>query len=594
MSEDGSDEGLGLVTTAKKAKSRAAAKRKPVDPKILIQRSFTRRIRNLFTNMGFIYIPSDGLHFKIGNKTGELDSVFMYENVLLVVEETTSTSAWSHAKNKKILAEEILGSKGDLIQILRENFKDHDVMLSKYKPSRLRVFYLYISLTDMDLDDDDVALLKPMLLVDSKALNYFDKLAKTIKRSARTDLWRFLELSSGDIGAATNASAGRTIDTAIISPDDNTGFNSGVRLVSFMIAADVLLRNGYVLRKDNWGYSTDLYQRLIDPNRIKTIRRFVASDDTAFLNNIIIGLPEEVAFKDASGSHIGLDDIQDYSGYQMTLPDEFNSLCIIDGQHRVFAHYEGVDELEAKVASIRSKVHLLATGLIFPKTMGPLERLQQQGEIFLAINSNSKPVPADVLLAIQALRDPYADIAIARRVLESLNRRTVFKNMFQLSQMDNAPIKIASIIKYALRYLVDIDANDGLFMQWVAGEPDRLKLRSKDDETLLASYVSYATSSLDGYFGALRAAHKDEWTDPEFKITSTTALNGMIIAFRRSLPAMGVLSNPEYAALMGKWKIDFAKTEFRFASSQYNLFSLTVLQDLFGLVQKEGQWVVES
>ena len=135
-----------------------------------------------------------------------------------------------------------------------------------------------------------------MKVVTPRALTYFDRLGKTIRRSAKTDLWRFLELSSSDIGAVNASKDVKTIETTIISPDDSTGFSNGVRLVSFMISADVLLRNCYVLRKDNWEYTTDLYQRLIDTNRIKKIRQYVASG-SAFLNNIIVGLPPDVTFQ---------------------------------------------------------------------------------------------------------------------------------------------------------------------------------------------------------------------------------------------------------------------------------------------------------
>ncbi|AWB87644.1 hypothetical protein C3E77_14220 [Mycetocola zhujimingii] len=540
--------------------------------------------------MGFTYIPTEGMEAKFGNKTGELDSAFLFENVLLIVEDTTTSKPFEHAKNKRLLAEQLHGSKSDFIEWLRSTFPEHEEALRAYSPKRFQLFFLYISKKEMDLDDDDLALLRPMKVVSTRALNYFDKLAKTIRRSAKTDLWRFLELSSNDIGATNASNDVKTIETTIISPDDSTGFSNGVRLVSFMISADVLLRNAYVLRKDNWGYSTDLYQRLIDVGRIKKIRQFVADDDSAFLNNIIIGLPEHVTFQTADKAVVDLDDAQDYSSYRMTIPDEFNSICIIDGQHRVFAHYEGTDDLEKKVAAIRSKVHLLATGLVFPPGMNELERLKLQSEIFLDINSNSKPVPADVLLAIQALQAPYADVAVARRVLELLNKRSTFRGMFQLSQMDQAPIKIASIVKFALRYLVDINSESGLFTEWVKEDASRKTLKAKESPELLTDYVRYCATTLDQYFGALKSHHAAEWHDPDSKITSTTVINAMIIALRRSLPAMGVLAYSEYADLMKPWVVDFSKATFPFASSQYARFSQEVLREMFRLVEDDGRW----
>ncbi|MBW9214717.1 DGQHR domain-containing protein [Mumia sp. zg.B53] len=548
----------------------------------------------MFTNMGFVHLPVEGKEAKFGMKPGELDSVFVYENVLLIVEDTVSKKPFEHAKNKKLLAEQIHSSKNEFITWLLAVAPNHDELLKAYSPSRFRIFFLYISKNEMNLDDDALGLLEPMVVVEPRAFYYFDKLAKTIRRSARTDLWRFLGLTASDIGPVNATNDAKTIDTTIISPDDSTGFSNGVRLVSFMISADVLLRNAYVLRKDNWGYSMDLYQRLIDTNRIRKIRQYVARDGSAFLNNIILGLPPEVSFQTDDKKPVKLEDIQDYSSYRMTIPDEFNSLCIIDGQHRVFAHYEGTDALEKSVAAIRGKVHLLATGLVFPADMTELDRLKLQSEIFLDINSNTKPVPADVLLAIQSLRAPYADVAVARRVLEAMNRKPTFRGMFQLSQMDQAPIKIASIVKFALRYLVDIDSDSGLFDAWAGQDPSRGSLKTKANPKLLKDYVKFCASTLDQYFSALKSHHADDWTDPESKITSTTVINGMIIALRRSLPALGVLEFSRYKSLIGEWEIDFSKTAFPYASSQYARFSHDVLRDMFNLAEQDGAWVVKE
>lgn len=545
----------------------------------------------MFGNMGFTHLATEGKEAKFGLRTGEIDAVFFFENILLIVEDTTSAKAFDHAKHKRLLAEQILSSKADFIAWLKTTFPEDSVALGAYSPSRFKLFYLYISRKEMDLDKDELALLEPMIVVSTRALSYFDRLAKTIRRSAKTDLWRFLALDSNDIGATSVGAAAKAIDTTIISPDDSTGFSNGVRLVSFMISADVLLRNAFVLRKDNWGYSTDLYQRLIDAGRIKKIRQYVAAEGSAFLNNIIVGLPPNVTFQTAAGKPIDLADVQDYSAYRMTIPDEFNSLCIIDGQHRVFAHYEGVDDLEDRVAAVRSKVHLLATGLVFPENMDELERLKLQSEIFLDINSNSKPVPADVLLAIQSLRAPYADVAIARRVLEQLNKKRAFRGMFQMSQMDQAPIKIASIVKFALRYLVDIDSDAGLFEEWLLGDPARAALRTKSSSDLLAEYVEYCATVLDMYFNALKENHLEDWTNPDSKITSTTVINALIIALRRSLPALGLLPFGDYQTRMSAWSINFAKSTFPFASSQYARFSQEILRDVFKLREVDGTWI---
>lgn len=56
---------------------------------------FKRRIRDTFSNMGFTYLPSANKKFKIGYRDVELDYIFMYENIIIICEDTCGK-----AKNK--------------------------------------------------------------------------------------------------------------------------------------------------------------------------------------------------------------------------------------------------------------------------------------------------------------------------------------------------------------------------------------------------------------------------------------------------------------------------------------------------------------
>ena len=104
---------------------------------------------------------------------------------------------------------------------------------------------------------------------------------------------------------------------------------------------------------------------------------------------------------------------------KLILPKEINSICVIDGQHRIFAHYESGTESkqEQKISELRKQLHLLVTGLVFPPEMYAGERARIQSEIFLDINSNAKAVPQNVLLQIKRIRNPIADESIAQYVI---------------------------------------------------------------------------------------------------------------------------------------------------------------------------------
>ena len=339
------------------------------------ERAFSRKIQSAFKNAGFQYLATNGKHRLFGSKQGELDAVFLYENVILVCEDTISATNQikDHLINKKVLFDEINNNKPDLIGWLKEEFPEKFSIFSSYNNARYKVFYLYFTKNKFNPTDEDIELFKPVTVVEHSSLNYFQKLSSNIRRSSRCEIFRFLKLESDDVGIVRSSGGQDKISTTIICPPDSTGHTNGVRIVSFMLSADSLIRNSYVLRKDNWDNSIELYQRLIERNRIQSIRRHLATKKTTFYNNIIVTLPRNISFTDEHDRPVELSEIQDYKkSHTLLIPNEFNSICVIDGQHRIFAHYEGDDSLEATIAPLRQQFHLLVTGLIFPDDMDDL------------------------------------------------------------------------------------------------------------------------------------------------------------------------------------------------------------------------------
>ena len=74
--------------------------------------------------------------------------------------------------------------------------------------------------------------------------------------------------------------------------------------------------------------------------QLNNIKSFLEEKGEAFYNNIIVALPDTVAFKDGAGHYKNIDQISALEGNcKLILPKEMNSICVIDGQHRIYAHY---------------------------------------------------------------------------------------------------------------------------------------------------------------------------------------------------------------------------------------------------------------
>lgn len=562
-------------------------KKSPPTAEQLLKRqktAFKRKIRNVFTGAGFSYIPTNDHEMYIGHRKVEVDSLFIFENIWLVCEDTVqTTNIKGHIRTKNEAVGEIRDNFSDFVEKLAELFPEHSALLKKYNTDRIKMFGLYIPLNDPMLSSDDYYRFCHLKFVLPQTFNYFKWIVDCIKHSARNEIFRFLELTSGQIGKISSASGAQTITAPIIYPREFTGITDKVRVVSFMMSAEDLLNTCFVLRKDNWEDSIWLYQRLIKKGKIKKIREYLEKKGEAFYNNIIVALPDEVSFKDGSGRFVGIDQINDLeSNCELILSKEMNSICVIDGQHRIYAHYEsGVDsKQERRISELRQQLHLLVTGLVFDKDVKPEERARIQSEIFHDINSNATAVPRTVLTQIKRIKNPIDDESIAQSVVERLNKEGVFRGLLQISALDSGKIKTASIVRFALRYLVTTKPAEGkhsLFEYWPGNKEALLSI----DDSALQNYVKYCSDILRDYFGAVRKNMKKYWDDDTSKLLSVISLNGFIIALTRQLGINGVKDFDFYDKVFSQWSTDFSNDKFPYTSSQYRKFSSEILENAF-------------
>lgn len=551
--------------------------------------AFRKKIRSSFTDAGFTYFSTLDKHFPIGTRTVELDYLFLYENIIVICEDNTKQKKdIDHIRNKNESFAEIRNNKTAFLNWLSNTFPEKATMVKQYRPERYFLYYIYISQTELEITEDEKNRYSNLLFWDPETLSYFNRMAQCIQHSARYEIFRYLGLKNDEIGFSGSEGGKTTIKAPIIYPQEATGLRNGVRVVSFMMSAEKLLRTSYVLRKDSWEESMFLYQRLIEKDKVKSIRAFLAQKGEAFYNNIIVALPDNVTFEDDAGTPILVENIGDFQHCKLVLPDEMNSICIIDGQHRIFAHYEApaTEKYELQIAPLRRQLHLLVTGLIFPTEMKKPERKQIQSQIFLDINDNTKKVAPNVLTHIEMVKDPFSDIGLARRVIERLNKKRVFLNRFELSALDESKIKVASIIKFALRYLVTVTPAEGKTSLYAYWQGNKEAFQQKD-EASLNDYIEFCANSIDLYFSAIRDAFKSSWNDPASKMLSVISINGFIIAFNRQLNKYGVSDYPFYSSCLRKLSIDFSKNGFPYTSSQYRKFSGRILAEAFDFTNEE-------
>lgn len=568
--------------------------------------AFQKGIEEVFRRSGFRSLPVEKWQVSFSGRQNEMDHLFIYQNIIVIVEDTAANfgqtiqdaikKSGDHRLKKQEFARNIRDNLSTFVDILKRRFPESECPeLHQFATSRYKVFVLYCFMGLKRIPVDWAERFPNLRFVNSSTMKYMLEVSEATRGSFKYELFRYFGLSQGDLGDPLAPRTNSSIKTHIIYPEKSTGFSEGIRLVSFMISPADLLENSYVLRKDGWGDNYELYQRLITPKRIKSIRSFLANGKTTFVNNIIVTLPPGVSFNlvlsNGERRTIDIAEIDNYlneGSIEMLIPSGFNSMAIIDGQHRAYAFYEDRSNAEGEtINGLRKKLHLLVTGIYYVpggEYSEPLEQRKFESKLFMDINLNAKSVDPDTLIQIKSVMDPASPEALSRRVIETLNNRndSPFRDQFQLSKMDDAPIKTASIIKFALSSLLSPDSEKTtLFKYWIAkrGVGHDFRLGSESD---VVDYVSFSANVLIGYFKAVCEVFQSDWNADNGKLKEVLSINAFIIALRETLDATGGPKKyEEYKNAMRLIRFSFRSDDtnsFPYGGSQYSRLAKEVIE----------------
>jgi DGQHR domain-containing protein len=522
-----------VAKAKKKKKKKLSAAEKEQDK---IKRTHFREVRSIFSTCGFKRIPSaSDKEFKFDGTTSDLDDVFIYENIIVLSECTTAQNDISgHLKKKKVLYDKILKDPSAFLNFLSETFPDFAAAeKAKYQPHHLKVIILYCSRYPVKSELKDEV--PGVSYLDYNIVRYFKTISDRVKYSARYELFNYLGLSHKDIGASAISPAAtlKLSYKGSILPEGQSHFPKGYKVVSFYVDPAALLERCYVLRKDGWIDDAGLYQRMISHKKIESIRRYLLSKKRVFINNIIVTLPNSTQLTNDDGKTVDPAKIQQTEPGNILLPHEYNSIGLIDGQHRVFSYYEGGRD-EAKISILRVQQNLLVTGVIYPQNISRTDRSKFEATLFLEINATQTNAKSDLKQAIGVLLQPFSQDSIARRIVNLLNAKGPLSDEFERYFYDKGKIKTTSIVSYGLKQLIKLSGEDTLFKVW--NHSDKNQLVEKPIESLAQEYIKFCAAEINVFMSAIRSSlPPDRWTaDSKVKgrMLTTTILNGFIICLR--------------------------------------------------------------
>ena len=252
-----------------------------------------------------------------------------------------------------------------------------------------------------------------------------------------------------------------------------------------------------------------------------------------FVNNIIVTLPTNTKLLVAGENGHDPSKLTTTSEVMIQIPKGYNTIGIIDGQHRVFSYHEG-GKFDERIRHLRKKQNLLVTGIIYPATTSAIEKTKFEAGLFLEINRNQTNVQSVLTQAIGLVLKPFASESIATSVISRLNAGGPFENLFAVYYFDKDKVKTASIVSYGLRPIVKLSGNDSFYSAW--SNPNKGDLLDDSDDQLLDEYIGYCVSNLNMFLSAVKKnVDPNRWTTdrkhPE-RLLNVTNINGFINCMR--------------------------------------------------------------
>jgi DGQHR domain-containing protein len=552
-------------------------------------------IRNTMENIGFDRLSGiQGQEFVYNGRRTELDDIFIFNNLILITEYTSAKDTSTHLSGKKIIYDLIERNHRAFISFalnepkLKSVSDYYNMYLTQYTIGQIHLRIIYCSINPVSKELKEIfANNKSVFFYDYEVMQYFKQLSFTIKKSARYEFFDFLHINVSEIGSNNPDMPSINIFRGNILPVEKSSFKEGYNVVSFYIDADSLIRRAYVLRRESWREKDAcfFYQRMVSNSKIVKMRKYLSSTKRVFINNIIatisedschlLGSSEEVLNFNNSGIIEGNDSHDKIEPVQIQIDDKPNIIGIVDGQHRVYAYYEGTDSYEADIAKIRHNQNLLVTAVLFPKAESDEVRRQFEATLFLEINNNQTKIKTALKQDIDLMMSPFSLTAISKNIISKLNASGPLEGLIAMHSYDKDKLKTASIISYGLAPLVKLDDSedsDSLYKIWEHPDKHQLTYSCQFFE-LRQQYEDFCTSKIREIFIALKKIiPSTSWRTYDFKTKngclSVTFINGFLNVIRCQIKRKSCLfSEEKYFELLKAVDYESLRT---YKSSQYS------------------------
>src|SRR6185437_13945850 len=137
---------MAVRVRKKRSKSKKKKKILSVAEKLLLKRQVKlhKDLLTMFKPMGFEFLQVNSFHKTYGGIKSELDAAFVFENLLVICEETISSDK-NHLRKKYDYYTQLIVERDNFIDDFKTRFVEKFSKFEAYNNNEYKIFYIYLS-----------------------------------------------------------------------------------------------------------------------------------------------------------------------------------------------------------------------------------------------------------------------------------------------------------------------------------------------------------------------------------------------------------------------------------------------------------------
>jgi len=366
-----------------------------------------------------------------------------------------------------------------------------------------------------------------LFIWDISLLKYFEIISNTTFKHCRYELFTFFDIKPKDIDEKGKLDE---IECTVIEKTSNR------TVVVFEMKANELLKRTFVLRYYGWAGAEGGFQRILNEKKLREMRNYLLEGEVGYPNNIIVIIPSDIEIKCIKDSN-----------YKFNLPEKFDTLCIIDGQHRLYSFAQDqyskwikikgktvrkLQEEDKKITDFSEKMNFIVTGVQFKNEEE--SKKNYPIKLFYEINTKQTKLSSEDVIDLTSILNEKLPQSKANNIIKQLNKEGPLINKIRTKFYHEGRLYRTTLIRYA-GLLEMFNPNSKTYSIFFEIYKKQKKVIKKYDDFCLELIKIYLSSLKEAVEDTYKTFAKEVWEDTrkeKYYLMSVTSIGAFLRLLR--------------------------------------------------------------